>query len=149
MTNYKGDKAGKTAMHHYIAKHYGRPSICENPLCEGKSKSFDWCIKTGRAYSHNREDYLRMCRSCHRRYDLTPEKKLKAVAGCRICLTISLYPSQPCCKNESFTIDAFTSDPKVFLAGSRFKVFSNDSQYSFHSDFIARMSGETSSCRLK
>lgn len=76
---WKGEKAGKSAFHQYINKHHGRPKICENKECKGKSKDYDWCIKTGRKYSHNIEDYLRMCRSCHRRYDLTPEKKEQAI----------------------------------------------------------------------
>ena len=75
----KGEKAGYFAKHRYLYYHYGQPSICENLSCEKRSKVFEWCLKGGRSYSHNREDYLRLCRSCHRKYDLTEEKREKVI----------------------------------------------------------------------
>jgi hypothetical protein len=47
--------------------------------CEGKSIWFDWAKKEGKKYERNRDNFLRLCRSCHRRYDLTPEKRKKAI----------------------------------------------------------------------
>lgn len=77
--NWKGEKAGKSAKHTFLTKHYGQPKVCDNPFCEGKSKFYDWCLKSGRKYSHNKEDYYRMCRSCHRKYDLNEKKKAQAM----------------------------------------------------------------------
>lgn len=71
--------SSKSAKHKWMESNYGKPKVCESKNCEGKSKWFDWCIKTGREYSHNREDYLRLCRSCHRKYDLTEIKKKQAI----------------------------------------------------------------------
>jgi hypothetical protein len=76
---WKGDKASRSAYHKYLDSNYGKPKVCESPNCEGKSTWFDWCIKTGRVYSHDRNDYLRMCRSCHRKYDMTPEKRQQVI----------------------------------------------------------------------
>jgi hypothetical protein len=53
--------------------HYGKPKICEMKGCEGKSICYDWAKKTGMEYERNRDNFLRLCRSCHRRYDLTKE----------------------------------------------------------------------------
>src|SRR3990167_8451284 len=77
--NWKGDNAGKTAKHKWLYKHFGRPQICENKSCAGNSNFFEWCLKKGKEYSHERNDYLRLCRSCHRRYDMDEEKKRKAI----------------------------------------------------------------------
>lgn len=66
-------------MHCYLRKNHGRPTYCSNDKCQKVSKIFEWCLKTGRKYSHNPDDYLWLCRSCHRRYDLTEEKKEQAV----------------------------------------------------------------------
>lgn len=76
---WKGDKAGKTAVHKWLAKHFGRPSFCIHPDCNKKSKNYEWCKIEGRSYTHNSEDYIWLCKSCHRRYDLTPEKREKAI----------------------------------------------------------------------
>lgn len=67
--NWKGELAGKPAKHQYLYHHYGRPQACENPFCSGRSKIYEWCLKPGRTYSHNRSDYFRYCRSCHRKLD--------------------------------------------------------------------------------
>lgn len=76
---WKGESASKSSKHQYLIKHFGQPRICESPTCDGKTEKrwFDWALKRGRTYSHNREDYLRLCRACHRRYDLTPELEEK------------------------------------------------------------------------
>lgn len=75
----KETKLSKVAKHHYLRYHYGRPTFCSNEKCEGKSKIFEWCKKIGRRYTRNPNDYLWLCRSCHRRYDLTPTKRRLAI----------------------------------------------------------------------
>lgn len=68
------------SMHKYLDYHYGKPTVCEHCKKEyiGKSK-MDWALKKDRTYSRNKKDYFRLCRSCHRKYDLTEEKKKKAI----------------------------------------------------------------------
>lgn len=75
----KGDKASKVAKHQYLYKHFGRPTFCSNKKCQHKSNIFEWCLKAGRKYTHNPKDYLWLCRSCHRKYDLTDDKKNQAI----------------------------------------------------------------------
>lgn len=77
--NWKGDRAGKSAVHNWLEANYGKPSICENPYCKKKSKWFDWAKKTDAEYVKDRNAFLRLCRSCHRTYDLTPEKREQAI----------------------------------------------------------------------
>ena len=62
-----GDSAGYSAIHKWVAKEFGCPSKCEQ--C-GKTdkKKYEWCSLDGE-YSRNREDWARMCTSCHRQYD--------------------------------------------------------------------------------
>ena len=78
--NYK-KVVGKSQVHHWLGVHYGKPRICEDKKCDGRTKEryFDWALKTGYKYERKRENFLRMCRSCHRRYDLTPEKRKQAI----------------------------------------------------------------------
>jgi len=76
---WKGVLAGKTAKHKWLNKNFGKSMICENPYCQDRSKIFEWCLKKGKTYSHNRKDYLRLCRSCHRKYDWDDKKREMAI----------------------------------------------------------------------
>lgn len=68
-----------SSYHSYLKNNFGKAKHCESAICEKKSERYEWCLKTGRKYSKNPEDYLWLCRKCHRKYDLTPEKKEKAI----------------------------------------------------------------------
>ena len=76
---WKGNESSKSAFHQWLHKNFGHPDHCKNPECEGKSKLFEWCLKTGKVYTHNPDDYIWLCRKCHRKYDFTPSKKIQAV----------------------------------------------------------------------
>lgn len=68
---WRGDEVGYQAAHVWLRKYFGTPKYCEN--CNGqnaKSEYFDWAHLPGRGnHSRVREDYIRLCRSCHIRYD--------------------------------------------------------------------------------
>lgn len=81
--NWRGDRAGKSAVHVWLNVNYGKPSLCENVKCEHKSDFYDWAKKTDKPYEKKRSSFLRLCRSCHLRYDMTPEKKEKAIKNLR------------------------------------------------------------------
>ena len=76
---WKGESARKETKHQWLNANCGKPTYCMSNFCEGKSTTFEWCLKTGRKYTHNPKDYLWLCRSCHRRYDLTLSKRLQAI----------------------------------------------------------------------
>lgn len=64
---WKGDKAGYVAKHIWIAKHYGRANHCERDHTH-KAKRYEWANVSGK-YRRDREDYIQLCPSCHRRMD--------------------------------------------------------------------------------
>jgi hypothetical protein len=36
-------------------------------------RKYEWALEKGHSYSDDPKDYLQLCPSCHRKYDLTPE----------------------------------------------------------------------------
>lgn len=89
-SQWKGDDAKYQALHSYIHNHFGKANHCENDLCEGKSKEYQWALKPNSTYSRNIKDYFQLCRSCHRKMDMTNKtkekisKKLTKHIGCKI-----------------------------------------------------------------
>ncbi len=66
---WKGDKVGYMGLHKWIGRHFGKPKKCEH--CGTiAAKKFEWANRTGN-YQRGREDWLRLCTRCHRRYDYT------------------------------------------------------------------------------
>ena len=67
--NWKGDDAGKTAMHRWVMRKKGKPHICED--C-GKYvedlRHIHWSNKD-HTYKRILEDYTRRCLKCHYDYD--------------------------------------------------------------------------------
>lgn len=65
--NWKGKDATYTAFHYRIQALKGRPLLCEVCGTTASYKTYDWANLTGRYDDPN--DYKRMCRSCHWKYD--------------------------------------------------------------------------------
>ncbi|MFA5990482.1 MAG: hypothetical protein WC803_12875 [Sphingomonas sp.] len=65
---WKGDNAGKLAMHHWVINRKGKPSLCEHCKKTDKKK-YEWA-NVDHEYKRNLEDYIRLCTSCHRKYDM-------------------------------------------------------------------------------
>lgn len=80
---WKGESASKEAKHQWLNQNIGNPTHCSNKDCKGKSKIYEWCLKIGHEYTHDPKDYLWLCRSCHRAYDLTPQKREQAIKNLR------------------------------------------------------------------
>src|SRR6476620_6025827 len=62
-------------LHRELAKKYGKACICEGENCSGISLKYDWALRKGCNYSENKEDYLQLCKSCHRKYDFTEAQR--------------------------------------------------------------------------
>jgi hypothetical protein len=82
-----GSAAGYHSIHQWLKRNYGNPSACATCPTKGKKEadgrwSIHWALKRGYIHSHNVAHYKGMCRSCHRKYDMTPKEKarLKAMA---------------------------------------------------------------------
>lgn len=67
--NWKGNNATNlTTFHKRVEEEFGKPCFCA--ICEttDKEKTYDWACLTGKYEEIN--DYKRLCRSCHKKYDL-------------------------------------------------------------------------------
>lgn len=70
--SWKGDKAGKTALHDWVKHRLGIPSLCEH--CKTTTaKKFEWANKS-HEYKRELSDWIRLCTQCHRKYDNHAQK---------------------------------------------------------------------------
>jgi len=68
-SNWKGDNATNlTTFHKRVENELGKPNKCEICGRTDKDTVYDWGNLTGNYNDIN--DYKRMCRSCHKKYDL-------------------------------------------------------------------------------
>ena len=67
--NLKGDNVAYRTIHSWLSKRFGKADRCEQVDCEGKSKTFDWSKLRGKKYERKRENFWKLCRSCHIKYD--------------------------------------------------------------------------------
>jgi hypothetical protein len=65
--NWK-EKIKKSAVHRWLVVNFGKPRKCEKCGRTNK-KSYDWACKDHK-YQRKREDFMRLCTSCHRLHDL-------------------------------------------------------------------------------
>ena len=87
--HWKGNRAGYAAFHIWILKYYGNANKCDNREnktldfeCSDSTNNFEWAKIKGRRYSRDREDYLQLCVSCHRKYDYVPKNRQCEVIQC-------------------------------------------------------------------
>ena len=66
-----------TSIHMWLSRHYGKADLCENKNCPHKSVCFDWALIKGCKYYKNRKNFKKLCRSCHKFYDMTESTKRK------------------------------------------------------------------------
>lgn len=64
---WKGNDASYACFHKRVHRLKGMPKKCEECGTEDESRSYDWANLTGKY--NNPDDYKRMCRSCHWKYD--------------------------------------------------------------------------------
>lgn len=65
--NWKGKKVTYAAFHYRLNALKGKPQFCEECGTDDKQRTYDWANLTGKYDDPN--DYKRMCRSCHWKYD--------------------------------------------------------------------------------
>lgn len=64
---WKGDLASLGKLHARLDRRFGKPKQCKVCGTTDESKTYDWANLTGRYANIN--DFKRMCRSCHWKYD--------------------------------------------------------------------------------
>lgn len=66
-------------LHHWLVNNYGKANKCEEVNCEyPHPKRFEWALINGKEYEYNRDNFIMLCPSCHRKYDysvLTKDEK--------------------------------------------------------------------------
>ncbi len=65
--SWKGDAATYAALHIRVEVKRGKPKQCEICGTRDERKHYDWASLTGKHEDIN--DFKRMCRSCHAKYD--------------------------------------------------------------------------------
>jgi hypothetical protein len=73
-SNWKGDKVGYSGIHMWVRQQLGTPSKCETCKTTRPTR-YHWANKSQK-YLRDLTDYIRLCPSCHRKYD---NKMLKRV----------------------------------------------------------------------
>jgi len=71
--NWKGDNVGNGALHDWVERHLGKPNKCEHCKTE-TSKKYDWANKSQK-YKRDLNDWIRLCRKCHAKYDYPVRSK--------------------------------------------------------------------------
>lgn len=71
---WKGEAAGYTSIHQWLAKHFGKPDHCD--LCgrnkkRGEKRKFEWARRAP-GLDRNLQNWWQLCVKCHRRYDNNP-----------------------------------------------------------------------------
>lgn len=75
-SSWKGNDATYAAFHKRVESVRGKPMICMACGTQ-ESNRFEWCNLTGKYEDTN--DYMRMCCSCHRKYDKNRKNSSKHV----------------------------------------------------------------------
>lgn len=61
-------------IHQWLRKKFGSASFCSH--CPGrqsvKSNIYEWCLRHDCEYDYNKDNFIQLCRSCHRKYDQVP-----------------------------------------------------------------------------
>ena len=66
-SKWKGQNASYGTIHIWVRKKLGRPKFCE--MCGTESSPrFEWADKSGKCL-RNLDNWLRLCRSCHNKFD--------------------------------------------------------------------------------
>lgn len=80
--HWKGCEVGYIALHEWLSNYYGKANKCENPKCQYKNpKRYEWALIKGKKYERKRENFWRLCVSCHRKYDATEEREYNRLKG--------------------------------------------------------------------
>lgn len=73
---WKGNKASVGSIHSWLHRNYKEKGPCKH--CDENKKPRDWALIKGKEYSHEIKNFMPLCRSCHLKYDYTPERRVKA-----------------------------------------------------------------------
>ena len=71
-------KGGYDAIHWWLNNHFGKADKCENADCNFKNtKRYEYALLKGKRYEYKRENFIKLCKSCHIKYDATENGREK------------------------------------------------------------------------
>lgn len=56
-------------IHQWLSKKYGKADCCQWNNCKWSSTLYEYALKSDKEYDKNRDNFIMLCRSCHRKYD--------------------------------------------------------------------------------
>lgn len=72
--HWKGDGVSYNGLHKWVVNNFGRPGTCEHCGKDGLSgRSINWANVSGN-YTRERDDWIRLCKSCHTKFDNLKKK---------------------------------------------------------------------------
>lgn len=71
----RGRNPGYHAVHKWLKDKFGKADRCENNSCNNISKNYNWALKKNCEYIKDRNNFIRFCISCHRKYDFTEKQR--------------------------------------------------------------------------
>lgn len=66
---WKGKSLSYAGVHKWLERQYGKASLCQNLICKGLSKTYQWAKLRGVQYERLRDNFVQLCASCHQQYD--------------------------------------------------------------------------------
>lgn len=70
---WKGDNVNYHGIHTWLKKTYGKGGNCDK--CQTENPKLHWALVKGKKYERKRENFLHLCPSCHKYYDMTDETR--------------------------------------------------------------------------
>lgn len=67
--SWKGDNVGYSAIHNWVYKQLGKPSVCENCLKGNLYGRFIHWANISKEYKRDKSDWIRLCAKCHHDFD--------------------------------------------------------------------------------
>jgi len=65
-------------IHAWLIYNHGKATKCENENCKSVNpKRYEWALLKGEDYKKDRNNFIQLCPSCHRKYDFTEEQRSK------------------------------------------------------------------------
>jgi len=72
---WKGDNVGLEGLHRWVKRHLGTSNTCEHCGRSNLSgRQINWANKS-HEYKRNLKDWIRLCVSCHKKYDYAYDRK--------------------------------------------------------------------------
>ncbi len=84
--SWSGNNITYFGIHSWVRKVLGSPRKCEHCNREDR-KAYDWA-NISKKYKRDIEDWIRLCRSCHIKYDFTPERREQAIKNLKFMTTM-------------------------------------------------------------